>query len=77
VAGAGGYYERHPMAAGLPSMPACFPGQPEVTLETYEDAAHGFMTVTVTPRGADVVYTAVSERHTAVVDFFRIGAGAT
>jgi hypothetical protein len=48
-----------------------------VTLEAYEDQAHGFMTVTVTPAGADVAYTAVTAGSAAVVDSFRVGAGAT
>jgi hypothetical protein len=74
VAGAGGYYERHPMADGLPSLPASFSSAPGVTLEAYEDQAHGFMTVTVRPDGAEVAYTAVTERSTRVVDRFRLGA---
>ena len=60
VAGAGGYPELHALADGLPALPASFPGVPGVTLEAYEDTAHGFMTVTATPAGADVVYTAVT-----------------
>ena len=77
VAGAGGYYERHALAAGVPAVPASFPGLDGVTLEAYEDQAHGFTTVTVTPAGADVVYTAVTAGSADVVDSFRIGAGAT
>jgi hypothetical protein len=77
VAGAGGYYDRHEIADGVWGLPASFPGLNGVTLEAYEDQAHGFMTVTVTPAGADVVYTAVSERAAAVVDHFRIGARTT
>jgi hypothetical protein len=77
VAGAGGYYDRHEIAEGVSGLPASFPGLDGVTLEAYEDQAHGFMTVTVTPAGADVAYTAVSEGSVAVVDSFRVGAGAT
>jgi 3',5'-cyclic AMP phosphodiesterase CpdA len=79
VAGAGGYYERHAIADGVMAsvLPVSFPGVDGVTLEAYEDQAHGFMTVTVTPAGADVAYTAVAEGSAAVVDSFRIGAGAT
>ena len=77
VAGAGGYYERHAMAPGLPPLPARFPAAPDVTLEAYEDQAHGYMTVTASPDGAEVVYTAVTESTVAVVDSFRIGPGAT
>jgi acid phosphatase type 7 len=78
VAGAGGYYERHAIADGVSAsaLPASFPGLDGVTLEAYEDEAHGFMTVTATPRGADVAYTAVTEGSATVVDSFRIRAGA-
>jgi acid phosphatase type 7 len=77
VAGAGGYYDRHEIATGVSVLPASFPGLDGVTLEAYEDQAHGFMTVTVTPAGADVAYTAVTEGSAVVVDSFRIGARAT
>lgn len=79
VAGAGGYYERHALADGVSTsaLPASFSGLDGVTLEAYEDQAHGFMTVTLTPAGADVAYTAVAEGSAAVVDRFRIRAGAT
>jgi hypothetical protein len=77
VAGAGGYYDRHALADGVSGLPASFPGLDGVTLEAYEDQAHGFMTVTVAPGGADVVYTAVTEGSAAVVDSFRIRARAT
>jgi hypothetical protein len=77
VAGAGGYHERHAMGAGLAPLPASFAGLADVTLEAYEDQAHGFMTVTARPGGADVAYTAVTESSAAVVDCFQIAAGAT
>ena len=77
VAGAGGYYERHALADGVSTLPASFPGLDDVTLEAYEDQTHGFMTVTARPGGAEVVYTAVTRDSAAVVDCFRIGAGAT
>jgi hypothetical protein len=76
VAGAGGYYERHAIGDGVAALPASFAGLNDVTLEAYEDQAHGFMTVTVTPDGADVAYTAVTEETTAVADSFRVRAGA-
>jgi acid phosphatase type 7 len=76
VAGAGGYPEHHVMGAGLPALPASFPGLDGVTLEAYEDDAQGFMTVTVGPGGADVVYTAVTEASVVVADAFRIDAAA-
>jgi 3',5'-cyclic AMP phosphodiesterase CpdA len=77
VAGAGGYHERHTIGTGVPTLPASFQGLDHVSLQAYEDQVHGFMTVTASPRGADVAYTAVTEHSTAVVDFFQIGAGAT
>jgi predicted phosphodiesterase len=77
VAGAGGYYDRHALANGVSGLPASFSGLDGVTLEAYEDQAHGFMTVTVTPAGADVAYTAVTKSSAAVVDSFGIAAGAT
>jgi hypothetical protein len=77
VAGAGGYYDRHALANGVSGVPASFPGLDGVTLEAYEDQAHGFMTVTVTPDAAEVTYTAITEGSAAVVDSFQIGARAT
>jgi hypothetical protein len=76
VAGAGGYPELHALAAGLPALPASFPGVPGVTLEAYEDTAHGFMTVTVRPHGAEVSYTAVTAGSVAAIDAFSIGPAA-
>jgi predicted phosphodiesterase len=75
VAGAGGYPELHPMAAGLPELPARFDGVEDVTLEAFEDRAHGFMTVAVRPAGAEVTYTAVAEGSASIVDHFRITRG--
>jgi predicted phosphodiesterase len=78
VAGAGGFHERHALAAGVSTsvLPASFPGLDGVTLEAYDDESHGFMTVTVRPGGADVTYTAVTEGSAAVVDSFAIRGGA-
>ena len=50
VAGAGGYPQLHPLAAGVGSLPASFAGVPGVTLDHCEDSAHGFMTVTAERR---------------------------
>lgn len=77
IAGAGGYPECHRIGTGVHHLPASFPGVEDVTLEAVEDQAYGFMTVTVRSGGADVAYTAVRECSTAVIDTFRIGAGAT
>lgn len=76
VAGAGGYPELHQIAAGVSSLPASFPGVDGVTLDAYEDQAHGFLTVTAGRGGADAVYTAVTEQSVSAVDAFRIGPGA-
>jgi 3',5'-cyclic AMP phosphodiesterase CpdA len=75
VAGAGGYPESHVLGAELPALPASFPGVDGVTLEAYETRAHGFMTVSAGPRGADVVYTAVTDNSVAAIDTFRVGSG--
>ena len=72
VAGAGGYPELHPLARGVGSLPARFAGVPGVTLDAYADRAHGFMTVTVTPGGAEVTYTAVGSRGPQRADAFAI-----
>ncbi|MFZ0042415.1 MAG: metallophosphoesterase [Solirubrobacteraceae bacterium] len=72
VAGAGGFHELHALGYGVGELPAAFPGLDGVTLEAYQDTAHGFMTVTVTPAGADVVYTAVTESSVTHDDSFRI-----
>jgi predicted phosphodiesterase len=72
VAGAGGYPELHAVGRGVGRLPHAFPGVPDVTLDAYEDRAHGFMTVTVRPGGAEVVYTAVGRRGPFRVDAFLI-----
>jgi 3',5'-cyclic AMP phosphodiesterase CpdA len=73
VAGAGGFPELHELARGVGPLPARFPGVPDVTLDAYEDRAHGFMTVTARRGGAEVAYTAVGPAGVAsarVVDRF-------
>ena len=72
VAGAGGYPELHPLGRGVGALPASFRGLDGVTLDAYEDRAHGFMTVTAGPGGADVAYTTVGARGVARADAFRI-----
>jgi acid phosphatase type 7 len=72
VAGAGGFHERHLVGGGLPATPVCFPGLEGVTLETHQDAAYGYMTVSVTPAGADVVYRTVSASAADPFDRFAI-----
>ena len=72
VAGAGGYPELHPLGRGVGSLPARFAGVPDVTLDAYEDSAHGFMTVTARPGGADVVYSTVTADGVVRADAFAI-----
>ena len=72
VAGAGGYPELHPPGHGVGRLPARFPGVPGVTLDAYEDRAHGYMTVTVRPGGAEVSYTTVTARGPERADAFAI-----
>ncbi len=72
VAGAGGFHERHRVGAGLPATPVCFPGLEDVTLEAHQAAAHGYMTVSVTPAGAGVVYRTVSDSGVHAFDSFAI-----
>lgn len=76
VAGSGGFHERHAVGAGLPPAPVRFPGLPGVTLKTWQCAVHGYMTVTVTPGGAQVEYRTVSEEGTRVFDAFPVARGA-
>jgi len=75
VAGGGGFHERHEVGTGVLKLPASFPGLPDLTLEAYESAHHGFMTATVRRDGAHVVYTAVSDQGSSQVDAFRIAPG--
>ncbi len=72
VAGAGGYPELHRLGHGIGRLPARFAGVPGVTLEAFEDRAHGFMTVTARPGRTDVVYTAVTAAGSTPVDAFSI-----
>jgi acid phosphatase type 7 len=72
VAGGGGFHERHDVGTALPALPASFPGLPGVTLAAHQSARHGFMTVTVRPGGAEVVYNTVSETGALEFDSFRI-----
>jgi hypothetical protein len=77
VAGSGGFDERHAVGAGLPRTPVCFPGLGDVTLDAYQDTSYGYMTVDVTPAGARVVYTTVSDAGARAFDRFAIQRQAT
>ncbi len=72
VAGAGGYRELHPLGRGAGRLPARFPGVPGVTLDAYEDRAHGFLTVTARPGGAEVAYCTVTADGVVQADAFSI-----
>jgi acid phosphatase type 7 len=67
VAGTGGFHNLHRVAGGAPEPPGSFVGLPDVTLEAYQDAEFGFMTVTARPDGARVTYNLV--QHAAVKPF--------
>jgi 3',5'-cyclic AMP phosphodiesterase CpdA len=80
VAGAGGYHELHPLGRGIGSRPMSWPGADgltDVTLEDYEDRAHGFLTVTVEPGAAEFVYYAVTAGTVYARDAFTIRAPAS
>ena len=72
VAGSGGFHERHEVGAGLPDLPASFPGLPRLTLEAFQCSDHGFMTVSARRTGAEVVYSTVSGGMGRHFDSFRI-----
>jgi hypothetical protein len=80
VAGAGGYHELHPLGRGIGSLPMPLHGMDglgDVTLEDYEDRAHGFLTVTVEPGAAEFVYHAVTPGTVYERDAFAIRAPAS
>jgi acid phosphatase type 7 len=80
VAGAGGYHELHPLGRGIGSVPISLhgvDGLADVTLEDYEDRAHGFLTVTVMPGTAEFVYHAVTPGTVYARDAFTIRAPAS
>jgi acid phosphatase type 7 len=77
VAGAGGYHELHSLGRGIASLPMSLDGVDglgDVTLEDYEDRAHGFLTVTVEPGTAEFVYHAVTPGTVSARDAFTIRA---
>lgn len=73
VAGSGGFPELHRLGYGIPDTPASFAGLPGVTLEAYQYAAFGFLTVTAEPGGARVDYNTVVRRRPVRFDSFSIG----
>jgi acid phosphatase type 7 len=72
VAGSGGFHERHRVGAGVPDLPASFPGLNGVTLEAFQCREHGFMTVSARRTGAEVVYSTVSDGTARHFDSFQI-----
>jgi hypothetical protein len=77
VAGSGGYHERHGFGTGLSATPATFAGLPGVRLESFQDEAHGFLTVTVSPAGGAAVYQTVSDDGARTFDRFSFGPRAS
>jgi hypothetical protein len=75
VAGTGGFHNLHPVASRAPQPPSSFDGLPGVTLEAYQDADFGFMTVTASPHGADVTYSLVQPAGVQPFDAFPITPG--
>lgn len=76
VAGAGGFHQRHPIGDGA-ITPMTLNELPEVTLERFDFSSHGFLTVTITPGGAEAEYRVVTASGTAAVDRFTFGGRAT
>jgi hypothetical protein len=77
VAGAGGYHVLHPVGRGIGPVPMSLhgvSGLDDVTLEDYEDRAHGFLTVTVKPGVAEFIYHAVTSGTVYARDAFTIRA---
>jgi 3',5'-cyclic AMP phosphodiesterase CpdA len=72
VAGAGGFHELHRLGSGVGHLPAHFSSVPELALEAYEDDAHGYLTVTVTPQGLEVVYNVVAGDGVRAVDVWAV-----
>jgi hypothetical protein len=78
VAGSGGFPELHRLGYGVPDTPAWFARLPELTLEAYQQAAFGFLTVSAGPTRARVDYSTVVRRLPAAFDSFWITpAGST
>jgi hypothetical protein len=77
VAGSGGFPELHRLGYGVPDTPASFAGLPELTLEAYQHAAFGFLTVSAGPTGTRVDYSIVVRRQPAAFDSFWIPPAAT
>lgn len=79
VAGAGGYHELHPLGRGIERLPMRFDavaGLEDVTLDAYEDRAHGFLSASVSPGVAQLRYHAVSSTDVVVRDAFAVHAPA-
>jgi hypothetical protein len=83
VAGAGGYHELHPLGHGIHALPMALDGMDGrggldgVTLESYEDRRHGFLTVTVRPGAAEFAYETVAAGAVERRDTFRVQAPAS
>ncbi len=76
VTGSGGYPEVHRLGYGVPDPPASFAGLPGLTLEAYQHAAFGFLTLTVTERGTRLDYNTVVRRRPVRHDSVCVAPGA-
>jgi hypothetical protein len=77
VAGSGGFHELHRLGYGIPDAPASFTGLPGLTLEAYQCAAFGFLTVTAGPDGMRIEYSTVVRRRPVVFDTVSISPAVT
>jgi hypothetical protein len=76
VAGTGGVNNLQEIAAGVPALPASFDGLPGVTLETYQDAGWGYLTVTAGPGWCEGIFSTVDDDVVTPFDSFSIDAAA-
>lgn len=75
VAGCGGFWERHALARGIGELPARFDAA-GVSLEAWQHDHHGYMTVTVTPHGAEATFVTVGPGGAEPYDAFAFGPAA-
>ena len=76
VTGSGGYPEVHRLGYGVPDPPASFAGLPGLTLEAYQHAAFGFLTVTASEDGVRLDYNTVVRRRPVRYDSVCVAPGA-
>jgi hypothetical protein len=76
MTGSGGYPEVHRLGYGVPDPPASFAGLPGLTLEAYQHAAFGFLTVTASEDGARLDFNTVVRRRPVGHDSVRVTPAA-